>query len=115
MREQMVFLGIGLLSILVGAPLAARRVPRNRWYGLRVPATFADEDVWYEANAVIGRDVIVLGGVVLVVALALPRLGLGSRPVYGAVCGAVFAAGSLVATVRSWRLANRLASLAPPI
>jgi hypothetical protein len=108
MREQLVFSGIGLLSILVGAPLAVRRVPRNRWYGLRIPATFADEEVWYEANAAMGRDLIVLGGVELLVVLALPRMGLGSRPVYGAVCATVFATGSLVATMRGWRLANRL-------
>lgn len=108
MREQLVFAGIGLLSVLVGAPLAGRRIPRNRWYGLRIPATLTDDHVWYAANAATGRDLILVGGVLLVVALELPRIGFIDRPTYSAVCGLVFAAGSLVATVRGWRLANRL-------
>jgi len=108
MREQLVFAGIGLVSVVVGVPLAGRRIPRNRWYGLRIPATLADDHVWYEANAATGRDLIVVGGVLLVVALALPRMGFTDRPTYAALCGGVFAAGSLVATVRAWRLANRL-------
>jgi uncharacterized membrane protein len=108
MREQLVFAGIGLLSVVVGAPLVGRRIPRNRWYGLRIPATLADDHVWYEANAATGRDLIVVGGVLLVVALALPRMGFTDPPTYSAVCGVVLAAGSMVATVRGWRLANRL-------
>lgn len=38
----------------------------NRWYGLRLPATFADEQVWYDANAVGGRDMMLLGAVLVV-------------------------------------------------
>jgi uncharacterized membrane protein len=108
MREQLVSVGIGALSIVVGAPLACRRVPRNRWYGLRIPATFADEDVWYEANAVTGRDLIVVGAVLLLAAFLLPRVGLGSSPAYAAICVGVLGIGSFIATLRGWRLANRL-------
>ena len=61
MREQILFSGIGVVSIVSGLPLARRRVRPNRWYGLRIPATFADEHVWYEANAACGRDLVLLG------------------------------------------------------
>jgi uncharacterized membrane protein len=107
-REQLVSLGIGALSIVVGIPLASRRVPPNRWYGLRIPATLADEHVWYEANAVTGRDLIVVGIVLLLVAFILPRLGLASSPGYAALCVGVLALGSSIATVRGWRMATRL-------
>ncbi len=43
MSPQTMFPLVGLLLIGLGWPMAARRVPPNRWYGLRVPATFADE------------------------------------------------------------------------
>ncbi|HXS24037.1 MAG TPA: SdpI family protein [Gemmatimonadales bacterium] len=112
MREQVTFTGIAIVSVAVGLPLAARRIGRNRWYGLRVPAAFASEQVWYEANAAMGRDLVVVGCVLLVVALALPRFHV-SRVTYSAVCGAVLAIGSLVATTRGWRLANRLAASRP--
>jgi len=110
MREQVTFTGIAIVSVAVGLPLAARRIGRNRWYGLRVPAAFASEQVWYEANAAMGRDLVVVGCVLL--ALALPRFHV-SRVTYSAVCGAVLAIGSLVATTRGWRLANRLAASRP--
>jgi uncharacterized membrane protein len=102
-----VFAGIGIVSVAAGLPLAARRVGPNRWYGLRVPATFADEKVWYEANAAMGRDLVAVGCVLLVVVLGLALFG-PSRVTYTAVCGAVFAIGSLAAITRGWRLANRL-------
>jgi uncharacterized membrane protein len=88
--------------------MAARRVRPNRWYGLRVPATFADEQVWYDANAVAGRDMMVLGAVMVVVALALTRVPGLSLSAYAGVCAGILGVGSLVLAVRGWRLANRL-------
>jgi uncharacterized membrane protein len=108
MSPEALFPVLGLLLIVLGWPMAARRVRPNRWYGLRVPATFADETVWYDANAVTGRDMIALGTVVTVIALALPRLAHFRSDTYGAVCAAILGVGSLILAVRGWRLANQL-------
>jgi hypothetical protein len=97
-----------LLLFALGWPLAARRVRPNRWYGLRVPATFADATVWYDANAVAGRDMMALGTLVVVVAFALPRLAVLPIAIYDGVCAGILGIGSLILVVRSWRLANRL-------
>jgi hypothetical protein len=105
---ELVFPGLGLLLVALGWPMAARRIGPNGWYGLRVPATFADEQVWYEANAVAGRDMIALGVVLMLVSLMLPRLVGLSGPAYAGVCAGILAVGSLLLTVRGWRLANRL-------
>lgn len=108
MRDQVLFAGVGLVSIVVGLPLARRIVRPNRWYGLRVPATFADEHVWYEANAVAGRDLMRLGAALLLVALGLPRVAPISRAAYAVTCTILLVIGSTICTVRGWRLANRL-------
>jgi uncharacterized membrane protein len=98
---------IGLSSLLLGWPLARRRVPPNRWYGVRLPATLSNPAVWYEANAVCGDDLVRLGLVLLVISLGLsfvsglPELG------YIAICMAVFVVGSIRATVRGIRVAKR--------
>ncbi len=107
MRAQIAFAGIALFSIVAGVPLASRQVRPNRWYGLRIRATLADEHVWYEANAATGCDLVLLGGVLLVAALALLHVGL-SPLAYVAVWGGAFLAGSLASTARGCRLANRL-------
>jgi uncharacterized membrane protein len=99
---------VGLLLALLGWPLAARRVGPNRWYGLRVPATFADREVWYDANALAGRDIMALGILVLLVSLLLPRLKSLPEGVYSGTCAAVLGVGTVVLTVRGWRTANRL-------
>ena len=108
MSPQLLFPLLGLVLIMLGWPLAARRVRPNRWYGLRVPATFADETVWYDANAVTGRDMVGLGILVLSIALVLPHLGELRRETYAGVCAGVLGLGSLLLAGRGWRLANRL-------
>ena len=93
---------------MLGWPLAVRRVRPNCWYGLRVPATFADPSVWYDANAVAGRDMVALGTLVVVIALVLQHvLNLRNEAVAG-ICAGLLGVGSLILVVRGWRLANRL-------
>lgn len=36
---------------LVSIPLILRKIPRNKLYGYRTPATLGDDKIWYEANA----------------------------------------------------------------
>jgi SdpI/YfhL protein family len=105
---ELLFPLLGLLLIGVGWPLAARRVRPNRWYGLRVPATFADQTVWYEANAVAGRDMIRLGTLVTAIALVLPHVTELPSDIYAGVCGGVLGIGSCFLATRGWRLANRM-------
>ncbi len=88
-------------------PLMGRKVPPNAIYGLRIPATFADEDVWYDANAASGRDLLLLGVVGLVLALALPLLGVAEEA-YALVLTGTLTAGTLVMLVAGWRRANRM-------
>jgi len=108
MVPELLFPALGVLLVALGWPIATRRVRPNHWYGLRVPATFADTHVWYEANAVTGRDTMVLGAVLVAVSLALPRLTRVPPSAYTLVCAGILGVGSLLLTVRGWRLANRL-------
>jgi uncharacterized membrane protein len=108
LHPHIVFPLLGVLLAVLGWPMARRRVRPNRWYGLRVPATFADERVWYDANAAAGRDMIVLGALLGAVALGLHQVpGIGEG-VYVAACAGVLSLGSLALVVRGWRIANQL-------
>jgi hypothetical protein len=95
--------GLGLLTVIVAIPLA-RRVPPNRWYGLRVPATLADNEVWYAANQRTGRDLAWLGLALVVVAFALPALAPAVPTQFQPlVYVGVAVVGSLVTTIRGVR------------
>jgi uncharacterized membrane protein len=55
------FTAVGLLFVLLGLPLALRRIGPNWWYGLRVPQTVNDCRLWYAANAYCGTHLILAG------------------------------------------------------
>src|SRR3954471_22189475 len=99
-RFRLLFLLVGLLLLVLGWPLATRRVPPNGLYGLRVRATFADDRVWYDANALAGRDMMAFGLAIVILAILLPlRIHL-QEDVYAAIGGAFLGVGALVLTFR---------------
>ena len=59
------FAAVGLLFIGLAVPLIKRRIPPNHLYGFRVAATLASEEVWYAANEYAGRQLRLLGVIIL--------------------------------------------------
>lgn len=101
------FVSISLVFIGLSLPLVLRRVPPNLGYGLRVPATFKDERVWYDANASTGRELFVLGVALLVFALLPPLFGWRGET-HWLAWSALLIVGSLTMLVVGWRRANRM-------
>ena len=102
------YVGVGLLFVALAMPLIRRRVKPNGMYGLRVPATFADEWVWYEANARSGRDLLYVGLFEIIVAMLLAAMPFVPGPAYVLVNAAVLIGGAIgMCTVGVLR-ANRL-------
>ena len=97
----------GVLVIVFAIPLILRRVPPNGFYGLRVPATYRDETVWYDANAASGRDLVLFGILSIVAALLPPVLGWRGEPHHFA-WGVAVAVGAIVLTMVGWARANRM-------
>jgi uncharacterized membrane protein len=62
----------GLVLAAAGVPLMLRRVAPNRWYGIRLRSTLADEGTWYEVNERSGRDLLLVGVAVVVLSLLAP-------------------------------------------
>jgi uncharacterized membrane protein len=108
-----VFVLAALLLIVLAIPLIQRRIKPNHFYGLRVPATFADEWVWYEANARSGRDLLVLGIIELALAIGLAA-GPNITPLaYALVNAALLATGSIGLAGLGIFRANRLLRTRP--
>jgi len=102
------FVSVGLLLIFMAIPLARRRVKPNALYGLRLPATFADDWVWYEANAKSGRDILLLGAGEIIAAVALYQIPGLSAVDYAVANGSIVGIGTLVMAVVGWWRANSL-------
>jgi uncharacterized membrane protein len=108
MLLTVLFTGVGLLFVVLGVPLVQRRVGPNLLYGLRVPATLADEWVWYEANAASGRDLVVLGVAQVVLAIGLALVFRLPVDAYAVANVAFLLVAVLVFAVVGWRRANQL-------
>ena len=54
-----------LINVVVALPLALRKVPPNRLYGFRTKRTLSDTQLWYEANARGGINLVVASAVAL--------------------------------------------------
>ena len=97
----------GLLIAGLALPLVAGRVPRNRWYGVRIEKSFASDENWYAINRVGGRWLLASG--LLVAALGAAALVV---PPHGetvvVVLGLAPALVVLLAVVPVLRFARRL-------
>ena len=65
----------GPLLLLLALPLWGRRVPRNRFYGVRTRRTLTDEAVWYDVNARSGRDLAIAAALYTFVSFVIGAAG----------------------------------------
>ncbi len=107
LANSWIFAGTGALIMAIAVPLMRRRVPPNGVYGMRVPATFKDEQVWYDANAACGRDLFAFGALLVLLAFAPPAFGMGS-PSLEITWALVTCVGALWVAGVGWRRANRM-------
>ena len=98
----------GIVLILIALPLLFRWVGPNRMYGLRVPATFADEWVWYEANSKSARDMCIVGIILIVLPFVWQAIPVIPRTAHVALTGMVTVTGIVIVAIVGWRRANRL-------
>ena len=103
-----IFLVVGLLLVAAAVPLMRRRVSPKAGYGLRVPATHADEWVWYEANARTGRGLAALGLLLATAAVALPRVASLTPDALAVVLTGLLVLGVVANATWGWALAERL-------
>ena len=96
-----------ILLVLLAIPLILRRVPPNPLYGLRVPATYKDDQVWYDANAASGRDFVIFGVCMTLLTIVLQVAGV--RDMAFEIAWSVAAgAGAIYVVVLGWTRANRM-------
>ncbi len=67
----LVFVGLGILSILIAQPLIDEKVKPNPFYGFRVRAALENPTLWYAVNKYFGQRLLFTGVVQIVIAIAL--------------------------------------------
>jgi hypothetical protein len=101
---------LNFLLAVLSIPFLWDLVPRNRFYGFRVPATLRDDHVWYTMNRRVARSMIPLCGVLALAAAVFEGIGLNTP--FGRNLLAVVTLMAIGAvTFKGWSAANRLARL----
>jgi hypothetical protein len=92
---------LGPVLVVLSVPLMLRWVPPNRFVGFRIPSTLRNRSVWYDANALNGRHMFLLGLFLVFLEFVLPpwaRIG---------TLRVVAFAGFATIIAVDWRTANR--------
>jgi SdpI/YfhL protein family len=109
---------LGVMQLLAGAGLLTvgllgwrRRLPRNRFAGIRTPATLRSEAAFSAANHVAAPPVLAAGAVCL--ASGALSLGMDGGPVLAVIVG-IAGAGTIGLLLAGGLLGHRLAAAMPP-
>ncbi len=96
---QIVLLGTYLFTsaVLVGSgiPLYRRKVGRNKLFGMRTKLTMSDDGIWFAANQVAGRWLIITGIGTAISAVAAILLGMNETESATLVTGGMLTGISL--------------------
>ncbi len=104
----LLFVVVGLLVAGLALPLQRRRVKPNALYGLRVHATYADESVWYDANAATGRDMVGVGLLTSALSIVLVFVPGVDEELHAFIMAGVLVVGLLVMAGVGIARANRM-------
>ncbi len=58
-----------IVAVAAAVPLIQKRVKMNHWYGVRIPASFASEEAWFDINRYGGRLLLAWGLVIAATAI----------------------------------------------
>lgn len=100
---------LGSLYVALAVPLIQGRIKPNGWYGVRVPKTLNDSQIWYAVNAYFGRRFAVVGIAVIALGVLLFPFGLLPRSgpaLYMLTCNSLMLAalaGVIIDTLRYLR------------
>lgn len=84
------FVGIGLLSIIIALPLIMRLIKPNPFYGFRIQRTLEDPQVWYSVNEYFARHLLIVGILHVFASIAFFFIPGISVDIYALSCMAVF-------------------------
>ncbi len=87
----MLFVGLGILFLLIAIPLIQQRVKPNTVYGFRTPKTLSDPRIWYKANLFSGKQFYRSGLTLIFAAFTLALVPGIHRETYAIGCITVLA------------------------
>jgi uncharacterized membrane protein len=89
----------GVFLIAISLPMIYDKVPPNGFYGFRTPRTMSNPNLWYPANRVAGRNMVLAGLIVIITALVVFAMQKSIHPKTAALTLLVVSLASLTGAV----------------
>jgi uncharacterized membrane protein len=100
---------VGLSYSLLALPLIMKKIKPNRWYGFRVKKTLSNPEIWYKANQIAGKNMLLAGLTILAATISTYFIRLNSASFPSEVINiVVFISAALASTVSSFRALKKL-------
>lgn len=100
----------GVILVALCIPLVRGHIPRNSWYGIRLPQSFASDDAWYAINRFGAKRMIVWAIPLILVGLVsffLPLKAHTNLTLFMGFAPLIFV---LIPVFESWRFARKYQS-----
>lgn len=97
----------GTLLFGLSLPLVLRKVPMNDFYGIRIPAAFESERLWYDINAYGGRQLAAWSWLPIAAGVAGFFIPVGAADAYAPVSAAAAAVATIVPVFLIYRWSRR--------
>lgn len=98
----------GILFSALAIPLIRRKIKMNYWYGIRIPQTMVNENIWYKVNEIMGKYIFAWG--ILISSLSLYFITNPTDPYYlmAYVLLGLLIIGAILLVVISFKVGNRV-------
>jgi len=102
------FIGTGLLIMVSAVPLIRRKIPMNKWIGVRFRSSFRSDSLWYDINEYGGWALVIASlSVVITGVVGLCVWPFAKSPAYPLMASAALTFYYLVAAVMTYRYGLR--------
>ena len=95
------YVAVGIVLAVVSVPLIQRRIGPNNWYGVRIPQTLNNTEVWYDMNEFVARRLFAIGILSIVTAVGLYLIPHLSIDIYAMGCLIIVMVGFVVTAIQS--------------
>ena len=103
------YVGAGILLIIISLPLLLKKIPPNPVYGFRLSPALDDPRIWYATNTHSAKRLILAGASAVLAAIALYFVPAITLDIYALGCLAVFAIVALAGLCQSVKYMKAMA------
>lgn len=103
-----IYLFVGILFMAISIPLIMRKVKINNWYGVRLPQTMKNKEIWYEVNKQSGKHLFAFGIVISLLSILFYLVEFFSSVVAFIIMTVLILIGTVLLVIKASSISTKL-------